>query len=501
VQAFKKHFWASKENPGISRQLPWIVFVLFYAIVANIPVWMAMRGLSLLPLGWFCLEYALVGIIALFVPRFLSVTLLVLTIFADLISSISKTYYIAPLECLSDIGFLLEFPVSRMLAMAAFCLLVLLMAAVAGILPVATMRRSSRFRAAVCLAVFVFLCIALDGVSIFRETGHLSFSIGRPADTNRYSNFHNLWLSRYPSLRLVKNERMFGRSRSAEIPPAVAYQPMQSATAVGLNSAGIDKAKASLQAPNVVVIIVESWGLGEDLSVRNSLVQPYATPGLLARYQVVQGSVPFHGSTVAGEARELCGNNMGTDIINAGAEELKGCLPLRLAARGYHSLAVHGMHGRMFDRTTWYQRIGFQEQWYEDRLEKAGLPKCAGAFVGTCDVAIAAWLTQRLDRPQRDPQFLYWMTLNSHLPVPVPSTLPAEGSCAISPVLGQFQALCSWYHLIFNVHDSVARMAMSDMARPTVFVVVGDHAPPFANPILRGQFSDAVVPYILLIPR
>jgi phosphoglycerol transferase MdoB-like AlkP superfamily enzyme len=154
----------------------------------------------------------------------------------------------------------------------------------------------------------------------------------------------------------------------------------------------------------------------------------------------------------------------------------------------------------MFDRKTWYQRIGFQEQWFEDQLEKIGLPKCAGAFTGTCDAAIADWLTQRLERHQPDPQFLYWMTLNSHLPVPMSSALPAEGSCSISPTLGQYPSLCSWYHLVFNVHDSVARMAMSEVARPTVFVVVGDHAPPFATPALRSQFSDAVVPYILLIP-
>jgi len=501
MQAFNRYFSTFQGNSKISRQLPWIGFVLFYAIAANIPFWVAMRGLYLLPLGWFCLEYALVGLIALFVPRFFAATLLVLVILADLIGSVSKTYYIAPSECLSNAGYLSAFPASRLLGMAGICLLVLLTATLAASFPVATLSRSHRVRTAACLVTFIFLCVALDGVSIFRETGHVSFSIGRPSDTNRYSDFHHLWLSRYPSLRLVKNERMFGRGRSAEPASSTAYPPAQSATAMGLISKALDKAKTPLQGPNLVVVVIESWGLGTDLSVRSSLVQPYAAPELLARYSVVQGSVPFHGSTVAGEARELCGKNMGFDIVKAGAQELRGCVPLRLAARGYHSLAVHGMYGYMFDRKTWYQRIGFQEQWYQDRLEKAGLPKCAGAFVGICDAAIADWLAQRLDRQQPDPQFLYWMTLNSHLPVPVPSAFPAEGSCSTSPALGQYPALCSWYHLVFNVHDSVARMAMSKTARPTVFVVVGDHAPPFANPTLRSQFSDTVVPYILLIPR
>jgi phosphoglycerol transferase MdoB-like AlkP superfamily enzyme len=34
-----------------------------------------------------------------------------------------------------------------------------------------------------------------------------------------------------------------------------------------------------------------------------------------------------------------------------------------------------------------------------------------------------------------------------------------------------------------------------------VFVLVGDHTPPFVNPNLRNQFSGTVVPYIILIPQ
>jgi phosphoglycerol transferase MdoB-like AlkP superfamily enzyme len=350
MQPFDSFFSVFRENSKISRQLPWIGFVFFYAIAANIPFWMAVHGLHLLPLGWFCLEYAVLGLIALFVPRILATALLVLVVCADLISSVSKTYYIAPSECLSNAGYLAEFPASRQQTMAGLCLLVLLTAAVAAFIPVATMRRSHRLRAAACLIAFILLCGALDCVSIFRETGHVSLSFARPTDTNRYSNFHHLWLSRYPSLRLVKNERMFGISRSAAPASPPAYLPTQSAADMGLIAMdldNLDKAKTPLQAPNLVVVVVESWGLGTDLSVRNSLVQPYAAPGLLARYQVVEGTVPFHGSTVAGEARELCSKDMGFGIVTAGSQKLKGCLPFRLATHGYRSLAVHGMYGHM----------------------------------------------------------------------------------------------------------------------------------------------------------
>jgi len=42
---------------------------------------------------------------------------------------------------------------------------------------------------------------------------------------------------------------------------------------------------------------------------------------------------------------------------------------------------------------------------------------------------------------------------------------------------------------------------MSPLARPTVFVIVGDHAPPFGDPGLRSRFSQTDVPYVVLLPR
>ena len=45
----------------------WLFFVLFYTVGANIPYWTACHGVGLLRLGWFCVEYAMVGV---FVAKF-----------------------------------------------------------------------------------------------------------------------------------------------------------------------------------------------------------------------------------------------------------------------------------------------------------------------------------------------------------------------------------------------------------------------------------------------
>ncbi|MGA3049487.1 MAG: sulfatase-like hydrolase/transferase [Terracidiphilus sp.] len=481
----------------------WLLIVAFYAIFANIPFWVASHWLLLLPLGWFCAEYALVGLLALFAPRILSAALLLFVIAADLTSAVSKTYYLAPTECLVNIGSLHEFPGARLLVVAAIVVLVLLITSIAAFFPVEAIRRTYRSRTAACLVALAVLAVSADCIAVVRETGHIPnpFGMERLSDANKFSDFKNLWICRYPAIRLVLNERLLGGKSNAMSVFQTDRSPVQSAAALAVRYASLAAGRGTQKMPNVVLILVESWGLGLDSSIRSSLVGPYAQPGLLARYKVLQGSVPFYGSTVAGEARELCGNKIGFHILNISAQESQDCLPDLFVSLGYHSLALHGMDGRMFNRLTWYSRIGFQEQWFRDQFRQEGLPDCVGAFVGICDADIAEWIGRRLGKEDATPDFIHWTTLNSHLPVPIPSGLPAGASCSLTSLLAQQSALCSWYQLVSNVHVSVSKMAMSHLARQTVFVIVGDHAPPFANPALRRQFSNTEVPYVVLIPR
>jgi phosphoglycerol transferase MdoB-like AlkP superfamily enzyme len=159
------------------------------------------------------------------------------------------------------------------------------------------------------------------------------------------------------------------------------------------------------------------------------------------------------------------------------------------------------MNGDMFNWSKWYRVVRFQQMWFNSQFQHEKLPNCDGAFWGTCDAAIAEWMGRLLERRKSNPEFLYWVTLNSHLPVPVPAPLPAAASCSFAQSLAQQPKLCSWYQLIANVHRSVADLAMAKLGRRTVFAIVGDHAPPFSQSALRDRFSPTVVPYVLLIPR
>lgn len=479
------------------------LFVAFYTIFANLPFWTASPLLGLLRNGFFCLDYVVVGLLALFLPRVASGILLFLVIAADLVCGVSQTFYLSPAECLRNSNFLYLLSGTRVLLVGAVAVLALLVAAIAALFPVAKIRGTDRWIAASCLVAFAALSVSVDFVTVVRGTGKMPnpFRLELPIDSVKSSYFSEVMLSRISVIRLVRNEMksivISNKVLASQTEPSF----VPSASAMAVRSAGLTMEKGAQEMPNLVLVLVESWGLATDATIRSTLAQPYFQADLLTRYDVLQGTVPFYGSTIPGEARELCDSKIGFYLLKASTQELHECLPDQLAALGYHNISLHGMDGHMFERLKWYKSIGFQEQWFRDQFRQQGLPDCVGAFTGTCDAAVAQWIGRRLDQPDSNPNFVYWVTLNSHLPVPTPAPLPVLASCSLTPLLSQQAAFCSWYQLVANVHRSVVLAAMTELNRPTAFVIVGDHAPGFANPTLRRQFSSEVVPYIVLVPR
>jgi hypothetical protein len=462
--------------------------VLVYIIVANIPFWIACHSIGLVLKGPFNVEFVVIGILSVFLRRTLTVGLLLVAILLDILNSIATTYLLSPFDMLRSARFLFEFAPSHLwdIVLVSICIIMAcLMAALASSSGIAGRERAY---VAPTLAVFIILCSGVDAC-----TGHiLALRQDRQLGT--------LCLTRLGTHFLV----MAGVHRQG-------YQGLISAgtntfaPAASTMMASFETASQSPRTnamlPNVVLILVESWGKSMATDLEESLVRPYTDKNLAEKYTVSRGTVPFYGSTVAGEARELCGSAMGFGILIAPRSELQSCLPTKMNTMGYHSMAVHGFSARMFSRGEWYRRIGFDEGWFRDRLQGEGLPLCPGPFPGICDAAASAWIGDQLQRNSDSPQFIYWVTLNSHLPVSIPNLVKSPPSCSGFSITAENPALCSWYQLVFNVHRSVSDLALRSTTRPTVFLIVGDHAPPFSAPRLRAQFSDQLVPYILLMPK
>jgi phosphoglycerol transferase MdoB-like AlkP superfamily enzyme len=466
-----------------------VFFVAFvYIVAANIPLWIASRSMGLLLIGVFNVEFLIIGILSVFLRRRLTVGLLLGAVFLDIVRGIGSTYMFSPSEMLRSVRYLFESSSSHSwhVTVIAICSLVACLLAVFASSGSADARE--RRYVVRTLLVFFLLC---GGVDVLM--GHL-WILRRDIQSNVPR------MTRFPTHFLVTSEWQAETFRNSSR-PGINASVKSATTRLVASDTTVAPLRTSATLPNVVLILVESWGKARVADLEAALVRPYADEGLFHKYTVRQGTVPFHGATINGEARELCGSAMGFGLLSASASQLKGCLPARMNGMGYHTMAVHGFNSRMFDRGEWYRTIGFAETWFQEGLQRSGLPVCPGAFPGICDAAASMWIGDQLQRSDGSPEFIYWVTLNSHLPVPIPNLVMSPPSCTSSPIAAESPALCSWYQLEFNVHRSIAELAMRQTTRPTVFLVVGDHAPPFSSAKLRSQFSDEVVPYVLLEPK
>ncbi|HEY0044698.1 MAG TPA: sulfatase-like hydrolase/transferase [Allosphingosinicella sp.] len=247
---------------------------------------------------------------------------------------------------------------------------------------------------------------------------------------------------------------------------------------------------------HVLMIVVEAMGLPADPMLRSRLVSAFARPELSDRYTMTSGDTLFYGSTTNGEMRELCARWGDYDQVLDKADP--SCLPAQLAAKGYHTEAWHSFKGSMFERSKWYPQVGFQETRFGERLIQDGTGNCPGVFAGACDVDVPAFLAKELKAATK-PQFLYWLTVNSHLPVLSDAKLKTDRCETFDAQLARnFPMTCRLLSLYDQTGRALAReLAAADFPATDV-LIVGDHIPPFFDRHHREQFEGDRVPWILL---
>ena len=248
---------------------------------------------------------------------------------------------------------------------------------------------------------------------------------------------------------------------------------------------------------NLLLIMVESLGTPSgNAEMERLLFARYDRPDIASRFEVRTGTSTYFNSTTAGEIRELCGRWGDYFEVMDGADP--SCLPARLAHKGYETRAYHSFTGAFFDRAEWYPNIGFaQQQFAEDLLERGTL-ECGGVFPGACDRDVPALIAQDL-KAASAPQFAYWLTVNSHLPVPPGMNLDVDACDTHSPVLAdEFPMICRQFALWNQMDDAIIEQITSADFPPTDILIVGDHMPPYFDRHHRSQFAPDTVPYLLL---
>lgn len=264
-----------------------------------------------------------------------------------------------------------------------------------------------------------------------------------------------------------------------------------------VTASGFDAEIQSTEGHNIIIVMVEGMGAFINPDHQKLLLAPFNDPATRKRYQLSTGTVYYFGSTTAAEMRELCqtGDNYTTFLSDRSSH----CLPVLLADAGYETTAIHGYSGQMFDRIKWYPNIGFQRMIFRNELIKDKPRVCGMTFKGACDTDIGERVAI-MAKGFEPPQFLYWLTLNTHVPI-----LLGEGRTRFNCLEtgGPFghTEVCNLTEMWLDVLDRVAALAMVNNLPPTEILIIGDHAPPLWSRQGRSLFEPGKVTWVRLSTR
>ena len=266
-----------------------------------------------------------------------------------------------------------------------------------------------------------------------------------------------------------------------------------------MRQTGIEQGGSMAVDGSLLIVMVENLGVFANPAHNERLFHAFRSEEIVARYRVREGVTPHAGATTSGTSRELCGRWASYTDYLAGSEV--DCLPRRLAARGYATYAVHAYSGRMFDRFDWYPKIGFAHLLFEERMRERGeTRRCGGVFRSACDRAGADIVREILSTPGDQPKFVYWLTVDSHMPIE-PTDGKPRWDCAAGGPFGN-ETICLIAQIWSDVFESTAHIAMDPaLAGQTTVLVVGDHPPGFVSRTVQRAFLPGVVPWIALEPK
>jgi Sulfatase len=277
------------------------------------------------------------------------------------------------------------------------------------------------------------------------------------------------------------------------------YKRLQTADAPfssAVSNAGLVPASAA-PPRHVLLVMVESLGVPVDnAEMRRLIFERYNDPAVRSRFEVSTGTTTYFGSTTAGEMRELCGR--WDDYYALVDKSDAGCLPARLARQGFETSAYHSFDGDFFARSAWYPNVGFQNLIFRSDLLKAGAEVCGGVFPGACDRDVPRQLAARLKAAEK-PQFVYWLTVNSHLPVPANNNLNVDDCERVSAKLAaDYPMICRQIAIWDSIDAAIVKEITAADFPPTDILLVGDHMPPYFDRKSRVQFAPDRVPWLLL---
>ena len=101
--------------------------------------------------------------------------------------------------------------------------------------------------------------------------------------------------------------------------------------------------------------------------------------------------------------------------------------------------------------------------------------------------------------PPGKPRFIYWLTLNTHIPV-APGDAHTDFHCEGERIRSN-STVCRMAELWHDFFASLSQLALDPRVGPADILVVGDHAPPLWSKRGRNMFAPGKVAWYRLSPR
>lgn len=245
----------------------------------------------------------------------------------------------------------------------------------------------------------------------------------------------------------------------------------------------------SAQAPRVLFIIAEAWGLPLERAALERQVKILQDNPHVKNLKVEK--IHAVGTTATGELRELCGViPTRLNFRKLTADKVGECLPEQLGNQGYATVGLHAAFGGMYRRTLWWPEIGLNETIFKENMPPAD-PQCF-SFPGHCDRNLLDIVAKKLSGEK---VFLYWLSLNSHMPYDRRDVINYRKElCDVWKSASHNEQLCGYQNLHVQFFEGLAALAQNESMRGVEVMVVGDHPPLFDNAATKALFLRDQVP-------
>jgi hypothetical protein len=334
-------------------------------------------------------------------------------------------------------------------------------------------RRSFLLFSGLCF-LLTYLLDVYNGSSFinFRPAANNHYNIGKSLVRELYKDAR-IYYKNYASVESIANFS----ERSGKLPPS--YSMLQDTT-------------TSRQ----LVIILESWGLPENQSIRSSFQQKVESV-LTKKYTVKFDSTLSIGGTSQAEARELL-NKSGEAYYSVVQHEkmLDQGLVHAKKLQGYKVFSRQGFSGFHSNGFKFRKLIGFEDvkeySYYRDSLR---FPEVYfNHYKSVDDRMVIADAMQQFKNSNK--AFGYILTINTHLPFELPVAEKNRQSYrqTSKQLLKEFPTIESFdqFYLLMTQLEAICTLtAAYNIER---VVVVGDHPPPFLQSSERDLYSSKFVP-------